>query len=277
MRLQYEFLEFKRALQAGLERRNAQQKATGENQLWPPVLTLVFFVILVVAGGLTQFDAELSRYAVSAEWQPILILKKLTNLVLAAPYVALFLMIILCSLIVRYRLRMQEGFRLKVPELQQKYNHMGTVAGQSLFAITGIMGAGLIVNILKFIIGRPRPHLLDSVGPFGFKPFDFTYDYVSFPSGHACTAAVLATLLALWFPRYRIAAYSGLALIASSRVFVQAHYPSDVLVGFSIGIVTTLILARLLGQCGLLFRLEPGQLFPVLKNKISKKIKQAAW
>ncbi|MCR2651069.1 phosphatase PAP2 family protein, partial [Salmonella enterica] len=73
----------------------------------------------------------------------------------------------------------------------------------SLFGISAILGAGLIVNILKYFVGRPRPFLIDSAGPFGFKPFDFSHAYVSFPSGHACTAAVLATLLALWFPRYR--------------------------------------------------------------------------
>ena len=274
MSLQYEFSEFKMALQAGVQRRKAEQQATGKTKLWPPVLTVAVIVILIIAGGLALFDGEISRLAVSAEWRPVLVLKSLTNLVLAAPYIVAFSMIIGTTLIVRHKLRMQEGFRLKVPELLQKHNHMGTIASQSLFAASAILGAGLIVNILKYIVGRPRPHLLDSVGPFGFKPLDFTYDFVSFPSGHACTAAVLATLLALWLPRYRIPAYAGLALIALSRVFVQAHYPSDVLVGFMIGAVTTLILARFLAQCGLLFQLQQGRVFPALKTKISKKIKQ---
>lgn len=274
MSLQYEFSEFKTALLAGLKRRNADQQTTGTSKLWPPVLTVAVIVILMIAGGLASFDGDLSRAAVSAEWRPVLLLKTLTNLVLAAPYIVLFTAIIIATLIVRYKLRMQEGFRLKVPEVLQKHNFMGTIAGQSLFAASSILGAGLLVNILKYIVGRPRPHLLDTVGPFGFKPFDFSYHYVSFPSGHACTAAVLATLLTLWFPRFRFVAYAGLALIAVSRVFVQAHYPTDVLVGFTIGAVTTLILARLLAQCGMLFRLEQGQLFPVLKTKITRKIKQ---
>ncbi len=274
MSLQYEFSEFKTALQAGLKRRNADQQVTGTSKLWPQVLTVAVIVILIIAGGLTFVDGDLSRIAVSAEWQPVLLLKTLTNLVLAAPYIALFSVVFVTTAIVRHRLRMQESFRLKVPEVLQKHNFMGTIAGQSLFAASAILGAGLLVNILKYIVGRPRPHLLDAVGPFGFKPFDFSYHYVSFPSGHACTAAVLATLLALWFPRYRIVAYAGLALIAVSRVFVQAHYPSDVLVGFTIGTVTTLILARFWAQCGLLFRLEHGQLFPVLKTKTPKKHKQ---
>lgn len=267
MSLQYEFSEFKTALKTGFMRRTTEQKADAEPKLWLPVMSVAVLITIVVAGLVVPFDGNLSRLAVSIDWLPIQILKKLTNLVLAAPYVMLFTLVIVTALIMRWRMRGQEGFRLKIPEAMHNYNRLGSVAGHSLFAISAILGAGLIVNILKYIVGRPRPFLIDAVGPFGFKPFDFSHAYVSFPSGHACTAAVLATLLALWFPRYRIFAYAGLALIASSRVFVQAHYPSDVLIGFGIGTVTTLILARFLAQSGLLFRLNRGQVFPELKYK----------
>ncbi len=281
MSLLYEFSELKTSFQAGLERRKNQFKHQAEHEgiyqnaagLWSYQLTLFLLVMIAGAGLLLPFDGDLSRLAVSVHWSPVKLLKSLTNLVLAAPYVALFTVIIAVCLLMRHRLRGQEGYRLKIPEILQNYNHLGTIAGQSLFGISAILSAGLIVNILKYFVGRPRPFLIDSAGPFGFKPFDFSHAYVSFPSGHACTAAVLATLLALWFPRYRFFAYAGLALIASSRVFVQAHYPSDVVTGFAIGTATTLILARFLAQSGLLFRLGEGQLFPELKNIISRRIK----
>lgn len=281
MSLKYEFSELRTSVQAGLARRKAQSGQQAEYEgadqsttnLWSYQLTLFLLVMIAGAGLLLPFDGDLSRLAVSVQWLPVEILKSLTNLVLAAPYVALFTVIIAVCLVRRHRLRGQEGYGLKIPELLQSYNRLGTIAGQSLFGISAILGAGLIVNILKYFVGRPRPFLIDSAGPFGFKPFDFSHAYVSFPSGHACTAAVLATLLALWFPRYRFFAYAGLALIASSRVFVQAHYPSDVVTGFAIGTITTLILARFLAQSGLLFRLGEGQLFPELKNIISRRIK----
>jgi hypothetical protein len=41
-----------------------------------------------------------------------------------------------------------------------------------------------------------------------------------------------------------------------------------------VGTVTTLILARLLAQMGILFSLQEGQFFPELKGKITRKIKQ---
>ncbi|RBO98878.1 phosphatase PAP2 family protein [Pseudochrobactrum asaccharolyticum] len=274
MSLKYEISELKMAWQAGIKRRNSEQEISAETKLWPVVLTVIVLVTLMGAVALLPFDATLSRQAFASDWPPFLMLREVTNLVLATPYIALSLVVIIVMFVMRSRVRMQEGFRLKVPEIQHYYCRLGTIAHQAMFAIAAILSAGIIVNIVKYIVGRPRPHLVDTIGPFGFKPFDFTYHYVSFPSGHACTAAVLATLLALWFPRFRIVAYAGLALIAVSRVFVQAHYPTDVLVGFTIGAVTTLILARLLAQCGLLFRLEQGQLFPVLKAKITRKIKQ---
>lgn len=276
MSLKYEYTELKATLQAGLKRRNAEQETSRQSGLWSPVLTVTVLAVILCTGLLLPFDADLSRKAFASEWPPVLVLRSMTNLVLAAPYIVLALVVVAVVIVLRNKVRAQEGFRLKIPDVLQYYNGLGVLAGQALFTISAILGAGLLVNIAKYIVGRPRPHLVDTVGPFGFKPFDFSYHYVSFPSGHACTAAVLATLIALWFPRCRIPAFAGLALIAVSRVFVQAHYPSDVLVGFAVGAITTLILARLLAQAGLLFRMEEGRLFPVLKGKISKKIKQPA-
>ncbi len=274
MSLKYEISELKMAWQAGIKRRNSEQEISAETKLWPAVLTVIVLVTLMGAVALLPFDATLSRQAVASDWPPFLMLREVTNLVLATPYIVLSLVVIIVMLVMRSRVRMQEGFRLKVPEIQHYYCRLGTIAHQAMFAIASILSAGIIVNIVKYIVGRPRPHLVDTIGPFGFKPFDFTYHYVSFPSGHACTAAVLATLIGLWFPRLRIPAYTALALIAVSRVFVRAHYPSDVLIGFMVGTVTTLILARFLAQMGILFSLQEGQLFPELKGKIRRKIKQ---
>lgn len=269
MSLQYEFSEFKKSLQAGLNRRATNQQSGHSIKLWPPLLSISLVCVLIAAALLLPNDGALSRLAVSTHNWPVHILRKMTNLVLAAPYIALFTLIILVSLIARWRLRRREAFALKIPAIMQSYHRLGYLIGHSFFAMLAILSAGLVVNILKFFVGRPRPYLIDSVGPYGFKPFDYSHAFVSFPSGHACTAAVLATLLALWLPRYRYFAYAGLALLSTSRIFVQAHYPSDVLMGFTVGTITTLILARYFAQAGLLFDSKPGNLLP----KISEKAK----
>lgn len=73
----------------------------------------------------------------------------------------------------------------------------------------------------------------------------------STPSGHALAAAATATLLVLWFgadPRRRLAAWAIALLgaaVAVSRVFVGAHWPSDVLIGAAVGLATVLLIVVL--------------------------------
>src|SRR5260370_932634 len=56
--------------------------------------------------------------------------------------------------------------------------------------------SGITVDLLKVIVGRPRPKLFFSAGNYEFSWIGLSADHWSFPSGHAATAAALAT--ALW-------------------------------------------------------------------------------
>lgn len=87
--------------------------------------------------------------------------------------------------------------------------------------------AELFVAGLKELIARPRPddvRLLLSIS-----------DSYSLPSGHAARTAAGATALWVLGDRYRIAFGAFAGLTALSRVYVGAHYPSDVLAGALIG------------------------------------------
>ena len=55
--------------------------------------------------------------------------------------------------------------------------------------------SGLAVNLLKGLIGRPRPNMLVyyDLSPFAFDPMSFAGQYSSFPSGHATTVAAITT------------------------------------------------------------------------------------
>jgi len=96
-----------------------------------------------------------------------------------------------------------------------------------LFSVYG----GMLLNkILKYAFQRPRPHFDDPL---------VSLSSYSFPSGHTMTATVLYGVLAAYFftntqdwrRRVAIILVAGflILLVAFSRVYLGAHYLSDVL------------------------------------------------
>jgi undecaprenyl-diphosphatase len=94
-----------------------------------------------------------------------------------------------------------------------------------------------LVRILKIVLGRARPgHGTD------FILFSLNDRYNSMPSGHAADAFVSGVFLYYLLRQSKSTHYRFLPLlyallIAVSRVFVSAHYPSDVAAGMFIGIL----------------------------------------
>jgi membrane-associated phospholipid phosphatase len=103
------------------------------------------------------------------------------------------------------------------------------------YIFSSVAASGIAANIIKTSIGRARPDLYSSTGAFSLKPFAGHYYYQSFPSGHGTTAGAFFIALAILFPRHWLLfLILGIAL-ASMRVFVGAHYPSDATAGFLLG------------------------------------------
>lgn len=63
----------------------------------------------------------------------------------------------------------------------------------------------------------------------------------SFPSAHAANWFGTAVFLSWALPRWRGYFFGLCALVSSSRIFVGAHYPFDVLGGFVIGAVASTV------------------------------------
>ncbi len=112
------------------------------------------------------------------------------------------------------------------------------------FLFLSVAGSGIIVLTLKQLFGRARPRHLETLGIDFFDPFRFEASFTSFPSGHSVTIAALATVLVLRFPGLKMLWILMAILIGLSRVMVGAHYPSDVIVGLTLGALFTLFLAR---------------------------------
>jgi undecaprenyl-diphosphatase len=67
----------------------------------------------------------------------------------------------------------------------------------------------------------------------------------SFPSGHSASAAAFAVSVGHLLPGLRIPLRAAASVVAFSRVYTGVHYPSDVLVGITIGALVGHFAARL--------------------------------
>lgn len=94
-----------------------------------------------------------------------------------------------------------------------------------------------LVRFLKIVLGRARPgHGVD------FTFFSLNSHYNGFPSGHSADAFVSGVFFYYLLKQSKYAGSRFLSLIyafliAVSRIFVSAHYPSDVAAGMVIGIM----------------------------------------
>ena len=92
-----------------------------------------------------------------------------------------------------------------------------------------------VIQILKHLIGRPRPRFAHGdelvLGPSLDSGLD------SFPSGHAANAFGAATVLAWFFPAVRVPLFLVAGLVAVSRVLRGSHFPTDVWAGAVLGVV----------------------------------------
>jgi membrane-associated phospholipid phosphatase len=99
-------------------------------------------------------------------------------------------------------------------------------------AAASIIASGLILQPLKYGIGRSRPGA--NAGAYDFHPFSGAD---SFPSGHATEAFVLATAIAehydsIWI---KAASYTVAGAVGWARLNNNEHWASDVLVGAALG------------------------------------------
>ena len=105
----------------------------------------------------------------------------------------------------------------------------------SIFVI--VLAADALADLLagagKLIVQRHRPFETQ------LGPHSSTH---SFPSGHSATSFACATVLSMFAPRWRVPFFVLAALIALSRVYNGMHYPTDVLAGSVLGVLTALLL-----------------------------------
>lgn len=107
---------------------------------------------------------------------------------------------------------------------------------------------GWIFNdfFLKVVIHRIRPLYNDQAFGDSFRVFmdSIKYSYptsYSFPSGHSFSSFNAATGITLYKKKLGFIAYPVAFIIAFSRIFIGAHYFTDVLVGSTLGVCFALL------------------------------------
>lgn len=145
------------------------------------------------------------------------------------------------------------------------------LAQAASFVFAAVALSGIAVNVLKGIIGRPRPNMLiyHDLSPFAFDPLSFSGNYSSLPSGHSTTVAVIFTAAAFFLPRHRILFFSLAVCVAMSRIIVGAHYPSDVIAGLAFGSWFTYVTAIFFSRYRMVFRIDERG-WPVPRNGFSE-------
>ena len=107
----------------------------------------------------------------------------------------------------------------------------------SVFSFFYLIFVGLITQILKHLIGRPRPNYTDFDIGTSFNFFSTDASFHSFPSGHSSTIVAVAIILSLLIPGLRVFFLLLSFVVALSRVVVGAHFTTDIIAGGLVAII----------------------------------------
>jgi membrane-associated phospholipid phosphatase len=97
------------------------------------------------------------------------------------------------------------------------------------------------------------PNTVDSFGQTAWKGWN------SYPSGHARETALFATIISAFLPRIRWLMILFTIFIGYSRLYLGAHYPTDVLSGIFIGYLLAHASLILIGELQIMYKSWEGR------------------
>jgi undecaprenyl-diphosphatase len=146
--------------------------------------------------------------------------------------------------------------------VEQVARWLKLIVAQAAFLFGSVVLSGLLIDIVKPLIGRTRPKLVEWYGAYNYVPLTIESTYLSMPSGHAATMGAVTCAMCIWLPSWRSVLLPVGFFFATTRMFALAHYLSDVIIGFGFGYVFTLFFTMYLERRDAGFRLEKGFMKP---------------
>lgn len=134
---------------------------------------------------------------------------------------------------------------------------------QSIAAgVVAVLTASWVYPVLKVFFHRPRPYVYwEHISVIFPKPPD-----ASFPSGHTAVVFAAAFILNRCYPGKIPWVYAVAAWVAITRIYVGAHYPSDVIGGAVLGLACGLFGWRLMAY----FERRNAQIGETEKGQINR-------
>lgn len=132
------------------------------------------------------------------------------------------------------------------------------LAGASGFIFASIAVSGIATNVVKILLGRARPNVVDDLSWPLFQPIATSGDFHSFPSGHGNTIFCIAIAVGFFAPRLRIPLLIVAAVLAFGRVLQFKHFVSDTAGGALLAAITTIWLRQLFARWSIVFRKLPS-------------------
>jgi membrane-associated phospholipid phosphatase len=116
--------------------------------------------------------------------------------------------------------------------------HDGKAKGTALKGVEAYLMAAVCAAVIKQVTHRHRPYQDSPPDPYAWEGPIADFNYNSFPSGHSAAIFAIATVVSfsysktVWVP---IVCYTLAGLTALSRLSVNDHWASDVLMGSALG------------------------------------------
>ncbi len=111
-------------------------------------------------------------------------------------------------------------------------------------AAAAVLARLVIVEFIRWLLPRGRPFVENHVNLL----FDYNQSAASFPSGHAAFYFAIATVVYLYSKKAGVFFFIASFLISLARVFSGIHWPSDILAGVAVGVLSGFLLFRFINK-----------------------------